>query len=241
MIYRLFNFFWNKFISFFLSLGCFVSGNLSSKSNTQLVRAVHPDVASVSIFAQDPKIVTPVGIAVAPDGRVFVQENHTHKRGKEYKGPKKDRILIFEDTDGDGFADKRSVFHEGLVFSTDLLFGPDGHLYVANRWFVGRFKNAHLLSKAKEEPEILVECRTDGEYPHNGVGGLAIDPARPEVLAFGFGENLGRGYTFVGSDGTQISGGGEGGSTYQCQTDGSKLQRLSTGHWNAFGMTYDLS
>ena len=204
------------------------------------IQIIHPDVAGISLFAQNPEIVTPVGIAVAPDGRVFVQENHTHKRGKDYHGPSKDRILIFEDTDGDGVADKRSVFHEGLVFSTDLLFGPDGHLYVANRWSVGRFPNAHSQSKASEEPEILVECKTDGTYPHNGVGGLAIDPANPEILAFGFGENLGQDYTFIGSDGIQISGGGEGGSTYQCRTDGSNLKRLSTGHWNAFGMTFDL-
>tara|TARA_B100001093_G_scaffold89946_2_gene81973 strand:- start:1349 stop:3823 length:2475 start_codon:yes stop_codon:yes gene_type:complete len=228
------------FVLFFLSFECFIGGNLLSESNTQLVRAVHPDVANVSIFAQDPEIVTPVGIAVAPDGRVFVQENHTHKRGKNYIGPSKDRILIFEDTDGDGVSDKRSVFYEGLVFSTDLLFGPDGHLYVANRWFVGRFRNAHSQFRATSEPEILVECKTDGDYPHNGVGGLAIDPADPEVLVFGFGENLGQDYTFVGSDGIQISGGGEGGSTYQCRTDGSNLKRLSTGHWNAFGMTFDL-
>ena len=60
------------------------------------------------------------------------------------------------------------------------------------------------------------------------------------ILAFGFGENLGHDYKFVGTDGSSLSGGGEGGSTYICKTDGSKLERLSTGHWNAFGMAYDL-
>ena len=200
----------------------------------------HPNIQGISLFAEHPEIVTPVGIAVAPDGRVFVQENNTHQRPKDYAGPETDRILIFEDTDGDGVSDKHSVFYEGDLFSTDLLFGPDGHLYVATRWFVGRFPNAIKLSKAESEPEILVDCETDGAYPHNGVGGLAIDPANPDWLAFGFGENLGVDYTFVGSDGTRLSGGGEGGSTYRCRTDGSRLERLSTGHWNAFGMAFDL-
>ncbi|MEM7143834.1 MAG: PVC-type heme-binding CxxCH protein [Verrucomicrobiota bacterium] len=204
------------------------------------LQAHHPGIESVSLFATAPEIVTPVGVAVAPDGRVFVQENHTHQRKKDYEGPEKDRILVFEDTDGDGVADERSVFYEGHVFSTDLLFGPDGHLYVATRWFIGRFPDAATLEKAEGDPEIIVRCETDGAYPHNGVGGLAIDPGQPEVLAFGFGENLGADYTFVGSDGIEISGGGEGGSTYRCRTDGSELERLSTGHWNAFGMTYDL-
>ena len=200
----------------------------------------HPNIKGITLFAENPDIVTPVGIAVAPDGRVFAQENNTHQRPRDYAGADTDRILIFEDTDGDGVSDQQSVFYEGDLFSTDLLFGPDGHLYVATRWFVGRFPNASKLSQAEAGPEILVNCETDGAYPHNGVGGLAIDPANPEWLAFGFGENLGADYTFVGSDGKRLSGGGEGGSTYRCRTDGSQLERLSTGHWNAFGMAFDL-
>ena len=201
----------------------------------------HPNIKGVTLFAHNPDIVTPIGIAVAPDGRVFVQENHTHKRNSDYEGPKTDRILVFEDKDKDGIADDRSVFYEGHTFSTDLLFGPDGHLYVSTRWFIGRFRDASQKTKAEGEPEKLIICETDGDYPHNGVGGLAIDPANPEWLAFGFGENLGADYTFVGSDGVKLSGGAEGGSTYRCRTDGSKLTRQSTGHWNAFGMAYDLA
>ncbi|MEM9587944.1 MAG: PVC-type heme-binding CxxCH protein, partial [Planctomycetota bacterium] len=200
----------------------------------------HPNIAGVTLFAQNPDIVTPIGVAVAPDGRVFVQENHTHKRNSSYEGPKTDRILVFEDTNRAGVSDKRDVFYEGHTFSTDLLFGTDGHLYVSTRWFVGRFCDAANKRKADGEPERLVTCETDGDYPHNGVGGLAIDPANPDWLAFGFGENLGADYTFVGSDGVKLSGGAEGGSTYYCRTDGSQLRRQSTGHWNAFGMAYDL-
>ncbi|MEM0895790.1 MAG: PVC-type heme-binding CxxCH protein [Verrucomicrobiota bacterium] len=224
----------------FCVLTATVLGNPAPPSDTPKLVAHHPNIDEVTLFSSAPDIVTPIGVAVAPDGRVFVQENHTHKRAKDYAGPEKDRILVFEDTDGDGVADKRSVFHEGLVFTTDLLFGPDGHLYVATRWFIGRFPDAATLKKATGDPEVIIRCETDGDYPHNGVGGLAIDPANPETLAFGFGENLGADYTFVGSDGVKLSGGGEGGTTYQCQTDGTGLKRISTGHWNAFGMAYDL-
>lgn len=223
-----------------LLTGSLIFATFTIHAEEVVPEAHHPDIEAISLFAANPDIVTPIGIAVAPDGRVFVQENHTHKRPKDYVGPETDRILIFEDTDGDGVSDQRSVFYEGHVHSTDLLFGEDGHLYVSTRWFIGRFPDAASLEKAKGDPEILVNCETEGDYPHNGVGGLAIDPAAPEVLSFGFGENLGADYTFVGSDGVRISGGGEGGSTYRCRTDGSQLERISTGHWNAFGMAYDL-
>ena len=212
----------------------------SNEKTTFTPEVHHANIAGVTLFAQNPDIVTPIGVAVAPDGRVFVQENHTHKRNSDYKGPKADRILVFEDTDGDGVADKRSVFYEGHTFSTDLLFGPDGHLYVSTRWFVGRFLDAATKLRANGEPEKLVVCETDADYPHNGVGGLVIDAANPGWLSFGFGENLGADYTFVGSDGVKLTGGAEGGSTYRCRTDGSRLTRQSTGHWNAFGMAYDL-
>lgn len=202
--------------------------------------AHHPNIAKITLFAQDPDIATPTGIAVAPDGRVFVQENHTHQRAQSYGGPATDRILVFEDTDGDGSVDRRSVFYEGLEFSTDLLFAADGSLYATTRWDVLRFPNAAKLEKAAAPPEIVVHCDTKSDYPHDGVSGLAIDPGDPKWLHFGFGENIGKDYTFVGTDGTRLSGGGEGGSTYRCRLDGSGLERLSTGHWNAFGMTFDL-
>lgn len=201
----------------------------------------HPNIDEVTLFAGTPDIVTPTGIAVAPDGRVFVQENHTHQRPEDYVGPEKDRIYIFEDTDGDGVHDKRTIFHEGLETSTDLLFDKDGHLYATTRWDVFRFPNAARLEVAEGEPDLIVHCDTDCDYPHDGVSGLAINPHDPEWLYFGFGENLNHDFTFVGSDGTRITGGGEGGSSYRCRLDGSDLEQLSIGHWNLFGMTFDLA
>ncbi|MEM7601211.1 MAG: PVC-type heme-binding CxxCH protein [Verrucomicrobiota bacterium] len=201
----------------------------------------HPGIAEVTLFADNPDIVTPTGIAVAPDGRVFVQENHTHHRPEDYEGPETDRIYTFEDTDGDGVHDKRSIFYEGLITSTDLLFAPDGNLYATTRWDVFRFPDAANLEVAAGDPELIVHCDTECDYPHDGVGGLAINPHDPTWLYFGFGENLGEDYTFIGSDDIRLSGGGEGGSTYRCRLDGSKLEKLSTGHWNPFGMGFDLA
>ena len=44
----------------------------------------------------------------------------------------------------------------------------------------------------------------------------------------------------MGSDGVALSGGGEGGNIYRCRPDGSRLERVATGFWNPFHMTFDV-
>jgi putative heme-binding domain-containing protein len=51
---------------------------------------------------------------------------------------------------------------------------------------------------------------------------------------FGLGENLGADYVVRGSDGTEIQGGGEGGSVYACRADGTEVRRVATGFWNPY-------
>src|SRR5438445_8862514 len=84
-------------------------------------------------FAAEPDIVTPTGIAVDARGRVLVVESHTHFRPKGYEGPPADRIRTFEDTDGDGRADKIGKFFEGTQWTMNLGIHPDGSVYVATR------------------------------------------------------------------------------------------------------------
>ena len=54
----------------------------------------------------------PIAFTIDARGRLWVVEGLTYPvRAPEGQG--KDRILIFEDTDGDGHFDKRTVFAEG--------------------------------------------------------------------------------------------------------------------------------
>ena len=59
-------------------------------------------------------------------------------------------------------------------------------------------------------------------------------------LYFGLGENLGAAYKLIGSDGTTLTGGGEGGSIFWCTADGRKPRRVATGFWNPFGVCHDI-
>ena len=71
-----------------------------------------PDDLAVTLFASEPLLSSPSDIDVDARGRVWVCEVVNY-RGKKETRPEGDRILVLEDTDGDGTADKQTVFHQG--------------------------------------------------------------------------------------------------------------------------------
>jgi putative membrane-bound dehydrogenase-like protein len=74
------------------------------------------DGFEVKLFAAEPMVVNPIAMTVDERGRVWVIECFEYpKRTPKGKMPR-DRIVILEDTDGDGVADKRTVFAEGKDF-----------------------------------------------------------------------------------------------------------------------------
>ena len=76
----------------------------------------------VQLFASEkmfPELANPVQMAFDPKGRLWVavMPSYPHWKPKERMD---DKVLIFEDTDGDGRADKRTVFARGLHVPTGL-------------------------------------------------------------------------------------------------------------------------
>ncbi|MFT4589031.1 MAG: putative membrane-bound dehydrogenase-like protein [Candidatus Binatia bacterium] len=198
---------------------------------------IHDDRLTVELFAEQPRIVTPNGIAVDENGRVFVIENHTHQRPASYVGPSSDRVLVFEDKNADGRADKRSVFHEGFTHAMDLAFHFDGSLYLATRNDVYRLRDFDGDLGA-DSVEHLIHMETAALYPHNGMSGLAFDFSGN--LYFSLGENRAQSYVLSGTDGTTIADGRGSGGVFWCRADGTDLRRVAEGFWNPFGVCVDV-
>lgn len=75
-----------------------------------------PPEFDIKLFAGEPDCVNPIAFTIDEKGRVWVVECFEYpSRTPPGKAPR-DRIVILEDTDGDGACDKRTVFAEGKDF-----------------------------------------------------------------------------------------------------------------------------
>ncbi|WP_010586222.1 PVC-type heme-binding CxxCH protein [Schlesneria paludicola] len=115
-----------------------------------------PDGFSVEVVAAEPDIVNPVAMAIDERGRFWITESLEYPRREP--GPGQDRIKILEDTNGDGKADKFTVFMEGLNIPSGIAVGHGG-VWVANA------------------PDLLFVQDTDGDGKAD----------RQEVVVTGFG------------------------------------------------------
>lgn len=87
--------------------------------------ATLPEGYELTVFAAEPDLINPISFCQDDRGRIWVVEGMTYpKRAKDGEG--KDRILIFEDVDGDGKSDKRSVFMENLNLVSGIEVGHGG-------------------------------------------------------------------------------------------------------------------
>jgi putative membrane-bound dehydrogenase-like protein len=81
----------------------------------------------LQLFAAEPDIVKPIYIAWDERGRAWVVEARDYPHGLVAEGERgKADIKICEDTDGDGKADKFTIFADGLNLATSLVFVNGG-------------------------------------------------------------------------------------------------------------------
>jgi putative heme-binding domain-containing protein len=123
-----------------------------------IARMKVPEGFHVELVAAEPDLVNPVAMTFDERGRIWVTESLEYPR--QSAGPGRDRIKILEDTDGDGKADKITLFAEGLNIPSGIAVGHGG-VWVAN------------------SPDILFLQDTDGDGKAD----------RREVVVTGFGRD----------------------------------------------------
>jgi putative membrane-bound dehydrogenase-like protein len=91
---------------------------------------IPPDF-TLQLFASEPDIVKPITFAFDERGRMWIIEALNYPNNVLNGAPGDDRIKILEDTDGDGRADKFTVFAEHLNLATSLAFANGGVVVAA--------------------------------------------------------------------------------------------------------------
>lgn len=89
-----------------------------------------PPGFDVQLFAADPMLAKPIQMNFDPQGRLWVATSETYPQIRPGETAN-DKIIILEDTDGDGKADRTTVFADKLLIPTGVAPG-DGGAYVAN-------------------------------------------------------------------------------------------------------------
>lgn len=190
------------------------------------IETLQPGV-KLTLLAEHPDLVTPTGIDVDEKGNIWLASCHTHFRPQGYVGPEHDEIVVF-----DANGKNRRVFYDKTDATMHVECGPDGWIYLAERDRILRVKDTNGDGVGDLE-ENLATMNTLADYPHNGLSGMAWHP--DGGLVFSLGENFGKDWTITGTDGTKVSGRGEGG-VFRCTADGKGLRRIARGFWNPFGL-----
>ena len=191
----------------------------------------------LTMLAEHPNIVTPIGMAIDRHDRIYVIESHTHLAPDDYDGPTHDVIKVFHNVNTDGSTETPSVFAEGLTAAMNLAFSPDGVLYaVCAREVIAMPDRDH--DGRCDELKRIVTLNTAERYPHNSLLGITFDNDGWMYIARG--NVSSRKYRFEGSDDSFVAGYGDGGNIVRCRPDGSQIQEFATGFWNPFDIKFDV-
>src|SRR5438067_1236211 len=112
-----------------------------------------PPGFKATLFACDPMVEYPSAVAAGPRaGAVFVAVDYVSGLGAEIV--RRDEVRLVEDIDGDGYADKASVYASGFNSIQGLAF-HDGTLFVMHAPFLSAVRDANGDGVAELRHDLL--------------------------------------------------------------------------------------
>jgi putative membrane-bound dehydrogenase-like protein len=181
------------------------------------------DGIEVSLFASEDMITNPSAIDVDTHGRVWVAEIQHYRRAA--KDPPADRIKVLEDTDGDGRADKMTVFAEGLFCPMSVCVAGS-KVYVATSPDLWVYDDADGDLKADGPPTKLLTGFGGFNHDH-GAHSLVLGPDHKWWMSHGDG-----GFNVTGTDDTRIQF--QWGAMLRGELDGSQLETVAVNFRNPY-------
>lgn len=139
----------------------------------------------IDLFASEkefPDLANPVQISFDSKGRLWVATMPSYPHYKAGDGKPNDKIIILEDTDGDGKADKQSIFADHLHLPIGFEFAPEG-VYLSQGKNLVLLKDTDNDGKADHKEVIL--SGFDDHDTHHAHSAYSMDPSGAIFMAEG--------------------------------------------------------
>ncbi|MBS0266331.1 MAG: methyltransferase domain-containing protein [Planctomycetes bacterium] len=141
-----------------------------------LAKITLPAGFQASLFAAEPDVQQPISLTTDERGRLWIAENYTYSESKiNFNDNLRDRIVILEDTDGDGRFDERTVFWDGArkLTSVEVGFGGVWALCAPQLLFI---PDANRDDIPDGPPVVVLDGWDENAVRHNIVNGLKWGP-----------------------------------------------------------------
>ena len=212
------------------------------------LKSLHPaDGLEVTLFAAEPLVKNPTDMDIDERGRVWITEGVNYRSSFQSWGildPAGDRIVILEDTDGDGVADKATTFYQGPEINAAL-----GICVLGNKVIVSCSPNVYIFTDTNgdgkaDKKEILFSGISGVDHDH-GVHAVSFGP--DGKLYFNFGNASGQikdkdGKPIIDLAGNEINNHGHPyreGMVFRCNLDGSQVEVLACNFRNPYEVAVD--
>jgi putative membrane-bound dehydrogenase-like protein len=212
----------------------------------QLAAIKAADGLEVSLFASEPMVVNPADMDIDARGRVWITEGANYRVWNKWGKlrPGGDRIVVLEDTNGDGTADKETVFYQGEEINTAL-----GICVLGNKVIVSRSPDVFVFTDengdgVSDKKELLFTGISGVDHDH-GVHAVVFGPDGKLYFNFGNeGKQIKRpdGSPVVDRDGNEVNNKGNPyrqGMIFRCNVDGSDFEVLAHNFRNNYEVCVD--
>lgn len=197
-----------------------------SPAESMKLTQIPPDF-DVKLFASEPDITNPIAMSWDEKGRLWIVESVDYPNTfLETDGAANDRIKICEDTDGDGKADKFTIFADKLNIPTSMVFANGGVIVSMAPYFVF-LKDTNGDDKADIRENIMTGW--DKTDTHFG----------PSNLQYGFDNKIwgvvGSGFNGITKDGKMLNFRT---GVYHVKPDGTDFEFLANTSNNTWGLGF---
>ena len=204
---------------------------------------VHPDV-QITTFATEPMLKNPTNMDIDSKGRVWITEAYNYRPAISGNptNPKGDRILILEDTNGDGVADSQKIFYQSPELNAPLGIAVlDSMVIVSQSPYMWKMFDDNRDGIA-DRKEILFQG-IGGEQHDHGAHAFTFGPDGKLYFNFGNeGKQLldAKGKPVLDQDGDAIGPAKyKQGMVFRCNLDGSQVECLGHNFRNNFEVAVD--